>query len=48
MLVELDVDGVVLGHSERREYFGESDRALALKAAGRPRRPACAPIALRR
>ncbi len=31
MLSELDVRGVVLGHSERRAYFGESDRALALK-----------------
>lgn len=31
MLGELDVRGVVLGHSERREYFGETDRALALK-----------------
>jgi triosephosphate isomerase (TIM) len=31
MLCELDVQGVVLGHSERRELFGESDRALALK-----------------
>lgn len=31
MLAELDVHGVVLGHSERRELFGESDRALALK-----------------
>ncbi len=31
MLRELDVRGVVLGHSERREMFGESDRALALK-----------------
>jgi triosephosphate isomerase len=31
MLVELDVRGVVLGHSERRGLFGESDRALALK-----------------
>jgi triosephosphate isomerase (TIM) len=28
MLTELDVDGVVLGHSERREYNAESDRAL--------------------
>ncbi len=33
MLVELDVQGVVLGHSERRELFGETDRALALKVA---------------
>ncbi len=31
MLSELDVRGVVLGHSERRELFGETDRALALK-----------------
>src|SRR3712207_1592385 len=31
MLTEIDVHGVVLGHSERREYFGESDRALQLK-----------------
>jgi triosephosphate isomerase (TIM) len=31
MLVELDVRGVVLGHSERRALFGESDKALALK-----------------
>ena len=31
MLTEIDVDGVVLGHSERREYFCETDRALAEK-----------------
>jgi triosephosphate isomerase (TIM) len=31
MLTEIGVHGVVLGHSERREHFGESDRALALK-----------------
>src|SRR5262249_36558720 len=31
MLNEIDVRGVVLGHSERRELFGETDRALALK-----------------
>ena len=31
MLTELDVDGVVLGHSERREHFDETDRALQQK-----------------
>jgi triosephosphate isomerase len=31
MLVELGVDGVVLGHSERRAYACETDRALAEK-----------------
>jgi triosephosphate isomerase len=31
MLGEIDVDGVILGHSERREYFNETDRALQLK-----------------
>jgi triosephosphate isomerase len=31
MLVELGVRGVVLGHSERRQYYGETDRALAEK-----------------
>ena len=31
MLVELDVDGVILGHSERRQLFGETDRALSAK-----------------
>jgi triosephosphate isomerase len=31
MLTEAGVHGVVLGHSERREQFGETDRALQLK-----------------
>jgi triosephosphate isomerase len=31
MLTELDVGGVLLGHSERRELFGETDKSLALK-----------------
>jgi triosephosphate isomerase (TIM) len=31
MLSEIDVDGVILGHSERREYFNETDRALQQK-----------------
>jgi len=31
MLVELDVEAVVLGHSERRQHFDETDEALARK-----------------
>jgi triosephosphate isomerase (TIM) len=31
MLTELDVHGVVLGHSERRQLFNETDRALSHK-----------------
>jgi triosephosphate isomerase len=31
MLRALGADGAILGHSERRQYFGESDRALQLK-----------------
>ena len=31
MLVELDVEAVVLGHSERRQLFAETDEALARK-----------------
>jgi triosephosphate isomerase len=31
MLAELDVHGVVLGHSERRAYYNETDRALSEK-----------------
>jgi triosephosphate isomerase len=31
MLTELDVTGVILGHSERRQYYGETDRALQQK-----------------
>jgi triosephosphate isomerase (TIM) len=31
MLEEIDVDGVILGHSERRQYFNETDKALQLK-----------------
>jgi triosephosphate isomerase len=31
MLTEIDVDGVVLGHSERRQLFGETDKNLAEK-----------------
>ena len=31
MLTELDVQGVILGHSERRQYYNETDRALQQK-----------------
>ena len=31
MLNELGIYGVILGHSERREHFAETDRALQLK-----------------
>jgi triosephosphate isomerase len=31
MLAELDVGGVLLGHSERRQYFNETDAALQAK-----------------
>jgi len=31
MLGEIGVEAVVLGHSERRQYFGESDEALGRK-----------------
>ncbi len=31
MLIEAGVDAVILGHSERRQHFGETDEALARK-----------------
>jgi triosephosphate isomerase (TIM) len=31
MLTDVGVHGVILGHSERRQLFGETDKALALK-----------------
>jgi triosephosphate isomerase len=33
MLVELDVEAVILGHSERRQFFGETDETLGRKVA---------------
>jgi triosephosphate isomerase len=42
MLTEIDVHGVVVGHSERRQYYNETDKALshklpaALKAGLKP------------
>ena len=51
MLAEVGVQGVILGHSERRQLFGETDKALAQKvpaafAAGL--RPCCASARPRR
>jgi triosephosphate isomerase len=31
MLAEAEVDAVILGHSERRQFFGETDEALSRK-----------------
>ncbi len=31
MLKDMSIEGVLLGHSERRQYFGETDEALAEK-----------------
>jgi triosephosphate isomerase (TIM) len=33
MLVHLGVYGAIVGHSERRQYFGETDEAVARRAA---------------
>ena len=44
MLAEVGVHGVILGHSERRELFGETDRALAARRCRRRWRPGCVPI----
>jgi triosephosphate isomerase len=33
MLLDLGVDGVLIGHSERRQYFAETDEALREKLA---------------
>jgi triosephosphate isomerase len=33
MLQEVGVSGAIVGHSERRQYFGETDEAIARRAA---------------
>ena len=40
MLRELGVYGTIVGHSERRQYFGETDETVAKRAASRARRGA--------
>ena len=42
MLLELGVDGAIVGHSERRQYFGETDETVGARARRRRSRPGSA------
>jgi triosephosphate isomerase len=33
ILLELGIEGAIVGHSERRQYFGETDETVGLRAA---------------
>ena len=40
MLKEMGVEYVIIGHSERRQYFGETDETVNLRVQGRAGRRA--------
>ena len=37
MLSSLDVDAIIIGHSERRQYFGESNESCKVKIEPGPK-----------
>ena len=43
MLVDAGVKYVIIGHSERRQYFGETDETVNKRATAKPRSRATAP-----
>lgn len=40
-LKDLGIDWVILGHSERREYFSESDEVCGVRGWKKPGRKTC-------